>query len=667
MARRVKMQHREGVALLTLAGAEEGPRGAGFDAALRASLAQALDAAFRAPGLKAVVLRAGAGGWPHADDPVLDYADAPGAPTLAALSERIAHAPVPVVAVLTGLISGGGLALSQAAGLRMALASTRFAAPEFSLGTLPAAGALVRLARRAGAAVALDFLASGRVLGAEAAMQLGLCDAVASEGAIESAALSEALRVAALGDGAPFPPRAGSMAEPGAYLDALSAARQRHATGPLAGVAARVADVAEAALLLPFAEALAFEAVAFEDLAADELCTALRYHAAARHAAMARLAGVAAGVQGARVGSVALWNQPDRLALALLARGLNVQIGASDPARLEAAITAIAEAQEAAVRAGRVDPARREADWARLEPVAAPQGFAPTDLLLAAPLAGEVEALQSALPEGAVLALEGGALRASDLGLQRSAGLCEIWAAAAGAEAQLLRLSAVLRADGALVVHGSRLAQRLNMTALLAAERAVMAGATPGQVDKALRDWGFAEGPFAWLDRVGLTQVQTQLAMLGLAPGALLTWLGLDGRTGRAAGAGVYGYAADGTAEPMEEEALVLSALRAEAGVTAERLPAAQIVARILAELAGAGAAALQGGHAHRASDIDLVAVAALGFPRQHGGPMFQADRLSALATRKILRALAEEGAPPPVALWDVLIRNGRSFAELEG
>lgn len=666
MARRVKLQHREGVALITLSGADEAPRGAGFDAALRGSLAQALEAAFGAPGLKAVVLRAGAGGWPHGDDPLLDYASAADAPSLASLTERIAHAPVPVVAVLTGLISGGALALSQAAGLRMALASTRFVAPEFGLGTLPAAGALVRLARRAGAAAALDFLALGRVVGAQAAMQIGLCDAVASEAVIESAALAEALRVAALGADAPFAPRAGSVAEPGAYLDALGAARARHATGPLAPVAARVADVAEAALLLPFAEALAFEAVAFEDLTADALSGALRYQAAARHAAQARLAGVLAEGPVARVGRVALWNQPDRLALALLGRGLSVQIGATDPARLEAAITAIAEAQEAAVRAGRADPARREADWARLEPVASPGAFAATDLLLAAPVPDEAEVLQGAVPEGAVLALEGGALGNGDLGLARGAGLCEIWAEGTGAEAHLPRLAAVLRADGSVVVHGNRLGQRLHIAALLAAERAVMAGATPGAVDRALREWGFAEGPFARLDRVGLPAVQTQLALLGLAPGAYLVWLGLEGRTGQAAGAGVFGYA-DGTAHPMEDEPLVLDALRTEAGLPALRLTAAQIVARVLAELAGAGAAALQGGQAHRASDIDLVAVAALGFPRHHGGPMFQADRRGLLATRKLLRALVEEGAAPPVALWDVLIRNGRSFAELEG
>lgn len=666
MARRVKLQHREGVALITLGGVAEAPRGAGFDPELRAGLGHALDAALGAPGLKAVVLRAGAGGWPLADDPVTDYATDPGVPSLAALAERLAHAPVPVVAVLTGTIAGGAMALAQAAGLRMALASTRFVAPEFSLGALPAAGALVRLARRAGAARALEFLASGRVLGADAAMRLGLCDAVASEGTIESAALAEALRVANLGDAAPFPPRAGSVAEPGAYLDALAEARQSYVTGPLAGVAARVAEVAEAALLLPFAEALAFESVAFEELAGAELCAALRYQAGARRSAAMRLAGLPAEAQAEPVRSVALWNQPDRLALALLGRGLSVQIGASDPAQLEAAVTAIAEAQEAAVRAGRVEPARREADWARLEPVIAPDAFAPADLLLAAPLPDEVEALHRARSDGMVLALEGAPPVRADLAFERLSGACEVWAAAPEQAGQLLRLAAVLRAEGALVVHGEHVAARLQVSALLAAERAVLAGATPGAVDRALLEWGFAEGPFARCDRVGLAATQRQLADLGAAPGAYLAWLRLEGRLGRTVGEGVFSYAANGLPGPMDEEALVLEALRREAGIEPQRLSAAEIVARVLAELAGAGAAALQAGQAHRASDIDVLAVPALGFPRQHGGPMFWADRRGALALRKRLRALAEEGAPPPVALWDVLIRNGRSFAELD-
>jgi len=667
MARRVRVQRREGVALITLGGIDEGPRGAGFDAQLRAGLAEALEAAFRDPGLKAVVLRAGAGGWPQAEDPIPDYLPSPGAPDLASLAERIAHAPVPVVAVLAGTITGGAMALAQAAGLRLALASTRFFTPEFGLGTIPAAGALVRLARRAGAAVALDVLATPRPIGAEAAMRLGLCDAVASEGTIESAALSEALRVAQLGPDAPFPPREGSITEPGRFLDALDAARARHGGGPLAAVAARAAEVAEAALLLPFDEARQFEAVAFEDLTGAETCAALRHQAAARLRAVARLAGLPEGLQAARVARVGLWNQPDRLALGLMGRGLAVQIGTSEPARLEAAVTAIAEAQEAALRAGRVDAARRDADWERLEPVAGPDAFAPTDLVVAAPRPEELAALRAALPEGAVLALEGAAIQAGELGLAREGSVCEIRAGGPDLEVQLLRLAAVLRSEGGAVVLGTGLALRLEAALLAAAERAVMAGALPAQVDAALERWGFAEGPFARLDRLGLAAVRARLSAAGLAPGPWLAWLGLEGRTGRAAGAGVYDYPEGAAPQPAADTEAVLQALRAEAGGTVRQLGATEIVARLLAEMAGAGAAALQGGQAHRASDLDLVAVAALGFPRPHGGPMFQADRRGLLATRKRLRALAEEGAPAPVTLWDVLIRNGRSFGELAG
>lgn len=668
MARRVKFQRREGVALITLAGAAEGPRGAGFDAELRAGLAQALEGALRDPGLKAVVLRAGAGGWPQPEDPIADYLPAPNAPDLAVLAERLAHAPVPVVAVLSGVIAGGGLALSQAAGLRLALASTRFFAPEFGLGTIPAAGALVRLARRAGAAVALDVLAAPRPIGAEAAMRLGLCDAVASEGTIETAALSEALRVAQLGAAAPFPPREGSMTDPGRYLDALAEARARHETGPMAAIAARAAEVAEAALLLPFDEARGFEAVAFEDLTGAESCAALRHLAVARRLATAGLAGLPAPAPLARVTRVGLWNQPDRLVLALLGRGLSVQIGMTEPAQLEAAVTAVAEAQEAALRAGRVDAARRDADWERLEPVAAPQSFAPTDLVLATPArAEELAALRRGLPEGALLAIEGAAPLPGELGFTRAPGLAEIRAADPAQAEQLPRLAAVLRSDGGPVVHGADLGARLEAAYLAAAERAVMAGATPAAVDAALLGWGFAEPPFARLDRIGLGAAQARLTAAGLAAGPWLVWLGLEGRQGRASGAGVYDYPAEGAPQPMAETAAVLQALRAEAGIAPQRLSPAEIVARVLAELAGAGAAALQAGAAHRAPDLDLVAGAALGFPRVHGGPMFQADRRGLLATRKRLRALVAEGAPVPVTLWDVLIRNGRSFGELTG
>ncbi len=721
MARRVRLQRREGVALISLG---SGPAGAGFDAGLRAALDEALDGALDgaldaalgparpprpspvapapetetetapepAPDLKAIVLRAEPGGWPQARDPAQDYASGPGGPDLGALCTRIAFAPVPVVAVLTGTISGGALALSQAAGLRLALASTRFVCPEFGLGLLPAAGALVRLVRRVGAVAALDFVLAGRAVQGEAAMALGLCDAVASEGTIETAALTEALRVAALGAAAPFAPREGALEAPGAALDALAAARPRLMQGPLAATAARLIEVAEAALLLPFDAALAFEAVAFQDLAAAPAAAALRYLAAAQQAG-GQLAGLAAAAPVPPVHRVGLWNQPDRLALALIGRGVTVRFGATDPAQLQAAVTAVAQAQEAAVQAGRVSAARRDADWARLDLVAQPAELGAADplaadLILATPAdAGELAALRGSTPGPGVLALSAVAPRGAELGFARARGLALVWAAPRPADGaakpvpepvpdpepdpqavaeRLRRLAAVLRAEGAVVVHGTGLAARLEAVFVMAAERAVLAGARPQAVDAALTEWGFGEGPFARLDRLGLGQTRARLAPFGFAPGPWLSWLALEGRDGRAGGAGVFDYPAGAAlGEPMAEEGAVLAALRREAGVAPQALPAAEIVARVLAELAGAGAAALQQGAAHRASDLDLVAGAFLALAPHRGGPMFQADRGGLLALRKRLRALAEEGAPPPVRLLDVLIRNGRSFAEL--
>jgi len=641
MARRVNVQRREGVALVTLEGADEGPKGAGFDQPMRLALEAALTEALETPGLQAIVLRAGPGGWPRANDPAEDYSD--DKPALGPLCTRLAQAEVPVVAVLSGLISGGALALTQAAGLRLALASTRFQAPEAALNLLPAAGGTVRLVRRVGGGAALKVLLSGRVFGAEEAMALGLCDAVASEGTIETTALTEALQVAALGAEGPFSRREGALSDPGGALDALAAARGRFPPRADLPAPTRIAQVAEAALLLPLPAALEFEAVAYADLAGSETAAALRSLARA-NLALQGLPGVP-GEGIAPVSRVALWNPSAGRVIALLRRGLAVQIGTSDPARLPPLLTDIARAQEKAAAEGRLDPARREADWARLEPVSGADAFGPTDLMIAAPAtAEERELLRRSLPSGAVLALSGTAPGPGELGIDRSQRLAAIWAATPGQTADLPRLAAVLRAGGMRVIHATALALRLEAAYFMAADRTVLAGAAPQAVDAALMRWGFAEGPFARFERLGADLAGNRLLAAGRKPGPVLATLAVLGGMAQAA-------------EP-------LAALRAEAGIAPRSFSEAEIVARILAELAALGLAALETRKAFRPGDIDLMAGAELGFPAHRGGPMFQADRIGPLALRKRLRALEAEGAPPTPALLDVLIRDGQNLAE---
>ncbi|ETD00962.1 hypothetical protein U717_14485 [Rhodobacter capsulatus R121] len=630
------------MALVTLEGAAAGPKDCGFDPALRRALDAALTEAFATPGLQAIVLRAGPGGWPCGIDPAEDYS--PEQPTLAALCTRLLQATVPVVAVLSGTISGGALALSQAAGLRLALATTRFHCPEAGLNLLPAAGGTVRLLRRAGGA-ALEVLLSGRVLDPAQAMTLGLCDAVASEGTIETAALTEALRVAALGPEAPFSPREGALSNPGAALDALAAARARHPARADLPAIARIAEVAEAALLLPLSAALDVEAVAYDDLSRSETAAALRHLARAR-AATQTLAAVPAGAV-APVARVALWNPSVAQAGALLRRGLSVQIGTTAPEALAQLLTGIARAQEQAVAAGQLDPARRAADWARLDPVATPEAFGATDLVIAKPASiAERDRLRQALPAGAVLALSGTAPGPGELGIDRSQRLAAIWAATPERRADLPRLAAVLRAGGMRVIHARALGLRLEAAWLGAADRCVLAGAAPQAVDAALTRWGFAEGPFARAARLGAERSFPRLIAAGGEPGPVLATLAVLG---------------GGTGEAAET---ALAALRAEAGIVPRPLSETEILARILAELALPGLTALETGEAFRPGDIDLMAGVELGFPAPHGGPMFQADRIGALALRKRLRALTAEGAPPPPALLDALIRDGQTLAE---
>ncbi len=701
MARRVKLQRREGVALVTLPGAAQAP-GLGFDAELRSSLAGALDLAFAEPGLQAVVLRAGgglgrangsdeaetAGGWPLDEDPLADMLPAAAAsdrtaPGIAALAARISAAPVPVIALLSGRIAGGALALAQAASLRMALADTVFAAPEPALGLIPGGGTLVRLARRAGGAAALGFLASARDWSAEEARAAGLCDAVSSGGALETAVLGVALQAVRGGAG---PRRDRGLADPAAYLAALEEARAGLAPAlaePGRGAAlARAFAVAEAVALLPEDEALAFEQVAFDDLAADPQARGL-IHAAAVHRAGRHLAGLETAGEGAGFARIGLWNQPERLALALLETGAEVVLGASDPGLLEPAFMRIAAAQEAAVAEGRREPEAREEDWSRLSAATdlaglmqgAPERPAlviatPHSLAEARDLAERGEAGTCLMLEGPFGASVEAALHC-DLGAHRRGDFWELHAASASGDTALPDVAARLRETGAEVIRGAPgagLVAHLEAALILAAERTVLAGASPAAVDGALRQFGLRDGAFLRADARGLASLGALLRACGAAPGALFTYLQLEGRSGRAAGLGVYRYPGSGAApQPAEDEAELLSALRAEAGITPRALPLAEIQARILAEMAGAGAAALQGGLAHRAGDVDLAALAGLGFPPGHGGPMFQADRAGLVAVRKRLRALAAEGAPAPVTLWDVMIRNGRHWADLDG
>ncbi|GAB1414143.1 hypothetical protein MASR1M97_28790 [Candidatus Desulfobacillus denitrificans] len=206
------------------------------------------------------------------------------------------------------------------------------------------------------------------------------------------------------------------------------------------------------------------------------------------------------------------------------------------------------------------------------------------------------------------------------------------------------------------------------------AERCVLEGATPEEVDGALEDFGMAMGILAVYDMAGvdighLTRVE-RAHLLPKDPGfyrpsAMLTergWLG------QKSGRGYYRYDNPERKRTPDPEAIALFAEEARRLGVPQRKPAKQeIQERCLYAMINEGALLLEEGIALRASDIDIVYTAGYGFPRYRGGPMFYADTVGLKAIYdKILefRKVLDPQYWQPAPLLEKLAKAGSSFAQ---
>jgi enoyl-CoA hydratase/carnithine racemase len=131
-------------------------------------------------GARAVVLT-GAGGRAFAAGADIKYmSDIDGAPARAwgALGHDAGRLletmPKPTLAAIDGFALGGGFELALACDLRIGSPRAKLGLPETNLGIVPGWGGTQRLARLAGAAVAKELILTGRTVGADEALRLGL-------------------------------------------------------------------------------------------------------------------------------------------------------------------------------------------------------------------------------------------------------------------------------------------------------------------------------------------------------------------------------------------------------------------------------------------------------------------------------------------------------------
>jgi enoyl-CoA hydratase len=95
-----------------------------------------------------------------------------------AVCAAIEHAPQPTIAAINGFALGGGCEIALACDIRLASAGAALGQPEVRLGILPGWGGTQRLPRLVGAGIARELIFTGRRVGAEEALRIGLVNAV---------------------------------------------------------------------------------------------------------------------------------------------------------------------------------------------------------------------------------------------------------------------------------------------------------------------------------------------------------------------------------------------------------------------------------------------------------------------------------------------------------
>lgn len=620
----------------------------------------------------------------------------------AAIINRLEALDKPVIAALQGHVLGGGLEFALGCHYRIAVPGTRLGTPEVDLGLIPGAGATQRLPRLVGVVAALELLVFGKPVGASQAHALGLVDRLVEAGDLRTAALLYAEELLAAGAG---PQRTGAArVECPADLDALLRAAADRAAQQRVGEPAPQAAInaVRAAVELPLAQGLEVEAQLFAECRASPEAAAFQHLFRAERRAMKPdvLAQVQSLPLPAQVGVVGAGTMGRGIALALADAGFAVCVVEPSQAARERATIALDEAYARAAAKGKVTAAQAHERRSRIDLVADLAALADAGLVIEAVF--EDLALKQAVfsqldalcRQDAVFATNTSALDIDQIALS-TARPSQVLGLHFFSPAQVMRLVEIIRGRDTsppVLAMAFALARRLRKIGVLAgncdgfignrmlmgyrreAEALLLEGASPRQIDEALRHFGMAMGPHEMADMAGLDVAaagRRRRRAAGLLPddprlGAVADRLVEQGHYGQKTRRGFYDYTVDART-PMDcaETLALIEAEAARLGIERRHIDPQEIVLRCILPLVNEGARLLEAGLAQSAADIDVVWTTGYGFPRRRGGPMHYAETLGLERALAYIDQFARQQGPTywtVAPLLRLFVAEGRSL-----
>lgn len=668
--------------------------------AVRADLLAAVEQAAADAAVKAVLI-VGEGKAFIAGADIREFGKPAMPPSLPEVCNAIEASGKLVVAAIHGAALGGGLEIALSAHYRLALPKAQLGLPEVNLGLLPGAGGTQRAPRVMGVKAATELMLSGKHLNAKAAVAAGLVDKLVEGDDALAAGLAYTRELLAAG-GAVRRTRDIEIADKMAALadlEALAIETAKKARGLFSPM--KIIECAKAAVELPFEQGLAKERELFlrclespqrqgliHAFFAEREVSKIPEAKAAAPRAFAKLAIIGGGTMGAGI------------TVAALDAGFPVIMIERDAESIARGQANVEKVYNGLIAKGRMTEEGKAAIMARYTPSTSYDDLKDVDLVIEA-VFEDLDVKKAVFKEldrvckpGSVLAtntsyLDIDAIAASTSRPQDVIGLHFFSPANI---MKLLEIVVPAKVSADVVATAFELAKKLKKVPVRAgvcdgfignrilavykqaADYIMEDGASPYEIDEAVRAFGYPMGPFQVTDLAGgdIGWATRKRRAATRDPKARYVHVAdricERGWFGQKTGRGFYLYPQGArVGQPDPEVLAIVDEERAKKGVTPRKFTLEEIIRRYMASMVNEGAKVVEEGIALRPLDVDVTFISGYGFPRWRGGPLKWADMQG---LDKILADIKEfEKEDPlfwkPAALLEKLVAEGKNFDSL--
>lgn len=668
--------------------------------AVRAGLLAAVEQAAADAAVKALLI-VGEGKAFIAGADIREFGKPAMPPSLPEVCNAIEASGKLVVAAIHGAALGGGLEIALSAHYRLALPKAQLGLPEVNLGLLPGAGGTQRAPRVMGVRAATELMLSGKHLNAKAAAAAGLVDKLVEGDDALAAGLAYTRELLAAG-GAVRRTRDIEIADKMAALadlEALAIETAKKARGLFSPM--KIIECAKAAVELPFEQGLAKERELFlqclespqrqgliHAFFAEREVSKIPEAKAAAPRAFAKLAIIGGGTMGAGI------------TVAALDAGFPVIMIERDAESIARGQANVEKVYNGLIAKGRMTEEGKAAIMARYTPSTSYDDLKDVDLVIEA-VFEDLDVKKAVFKEldrvckpGSVLAtntsyLDIDAIAASTSRPQDVIGLHFFSPANI---MKLLEIVVPAKVSADVVATAFELAKKLKKVPVRAgvcdgfignrilavykqaADYIMEDGASPYEIDEAVRAFGYPMGPFQVTDLAGgdIGWATRKRRAATRDPKARYVHVAdricERGWFGQKTGRGFYLYPQGArVGQPDPEVLAIVDEERAKKGVTPRKFTPEEIIRRYMASMVNEGAKVVEEGIALRPLDVDVTFISGYGFPRWRGGPLKWADMQG---LDKILADIKEfEKEDPlfwrPAALLEKLVAEGKNFDSL--